>query len=798
MNFQTWFSDITGQPPYPYQVALASAHVLPDLLSVPTGTGKTAAAVLGWLWRRRFGPPELRVATPRRLVFCLPMRTLVEQTVGVAKRWLAAAGLDPEAHVHQLMGGAVAQDWDLAPDVDAILVGTQDQLLSRALNRGYAMSRFRWPWHFGMLHSDCLWVMDEVQLMGVGLTTSAQLQGLREQLGTAMPSRTLWMSATLAAGRLATVDLRGRPLTNLGLEAADREHPSLSRRLLARKRLLAAKQTITKKDARADALASEILAAHRPGDLTLVVVNRVRRAQELYQALRRRAADTPLGLLHSRFRPSERRPLQAALLPPPPAAPWKGILVATQAIEAGVDISARTLFTEVASWPSMIQRFGRCNRAGEYADAEIRWIDVIEDPAPYTEEDLTLARAHLHGLDDVGPAALARLPQEPGVPEPPVLRRRDLLDLFDTDPDLAGHDIDIARFIRAGDDADVQVAWRTWPGPADQAPPADSAALQAGELCRVPVHALRDFLKKQRGAAYRWSSLDGAWERVGWERLFPGMTLLLPVGLGGYDPAIGWTGDPAHRPASVLEESEAEREDADAADPVSNACADYVTLVTHAQDVVEELRAMAATLGGGDRIPWNVLERAARWHDLGKVHPAFQAMLTHRLPPDDPHRGGGPWAKSDGLHGAARCLQRPGFRHELASALAFLAQGGDDLGAYLVAAHHGKVRLAIRAAANESAPPEAERRFARGVWHGEVLPGADLGEGVTAAPVPLSLELMELGEHDGRPSWMARMLRLRDELGVFRLAYFEALIRIADVRGTRRHIAGPARKEPRA
>ena len=34
---------------------------------------------------------------------------------------------------------------------------------------------------FGLLNRDALWVMDEVQLMDVGLATSAQLQAFREQ-----------------------------------------------------------------------------------------------------------------------------------------------------------------------------------------------------------------------------------------------------------------------------------------------------------------------------------------------------------------------------------------------------------------------------------------------------------------------------------------------------------------------------------------------------------------------------------------------------------------------------------------
>jgi CRISPR-associated endonuclease/helicase Cas3 len=49
---------------------------------------------------------------------------------------------------------------------------------------------------------------------------------------------------------------------------------------------------------------------------------------------------------------------------------------------------------------------------------------------------------------------------------------------------------------------------------------------------------------------------------------------------------------------------------------------------------------------------------------------------------------------------------------------------------------------------------------------------------------------MELGlSADGKPSWAERMLRLRDdpELGPFRLAYLEALLRAADCRASAAH-----------
>src|ERR1017187_1941456 len=84
-----------GHTPLPYQVNLATdGQAMPVLLDVPTGLGKTAGAVLAWLWRRRFDPrPQVRNHTPRRLVYCLPMRVLVEQTYKVTTNWLENLGL---------------------------------------------------------------------------------------------------------------------------------------------------------------------------------------------------------------------------------------------------------------------------------------------------------------------------------------------------------------------------------------------------------------------------------------------------------------------------------------------------------------------------------------------------------------------------------------------------------------------------------------------------------------------------------------------------------------------------------
>jgi len=139
---------------------LATTQSVPEVLDVPTGLGKTAAVILSWLWNRNSTSPAVNV--PRRLVYCLPMRTLVVQTARVAKKWVeravAVGQLRSDCRVHVLMGGEQTEDWDLQPESDAILVGTQDMLLSRLLNRGYGMSRYRWPMQFGLLGNDCLWV----------------------------------------------------------------------------------------------------------------------------------------------------------------------------------------------------------------------------------------------------------------------------------------------------------------------------------------------------------------------------------------------------------------------------------------------------------------------------------------------------------------------------------------------------------------------------------------------------------------------------------------------------------------
>ena len=78
-EFARFFGVITGgSAPYPYQTRLALDHqAQPRLLDIPTGLGKTEAVLATWLWNRIVRRDS---TWPRRLVLCLPMRVLVEQT----------------------------------------------------------------------------------------------------------------------------------------------------------------------------------------------------------------------------------------------------------------------------------------------------------------------------------------------------------------------------------------------------------------------------------------------------------------------------------------------------------------------------------------------------------------------------------------------------------------------------------------------------------------------------------------------------------------------------------------------
>lgn len=926
-RFRTFFGQATGPvSPIPYQERLALDRNLPALLDVPTGLGKTAATILAWLWRRRFAEASVRAETPRRLVYCLPMRVLVEQTFTEAVKWLARVGLlageaqwtelgtdrlptrrsrlqacsgsrdrgyQPNLEIgqvgrwaaingdcgqcpiaiHLLLGGEDRTDWALWPERDAILIGTQDMLLSRALNRGYAAGRARWPLEFGLLNNDCLWVFDEIQLMSTGLASSLQLDAWRRSLclrpsrdqfpketggHLAKPCRSLWMSATMAEHWLdSAVDWstakRGEWKDRAKLESDDDAHDRVCDLFAISKPIEPCSAKLKKpRPDKSDvaeklsdyieSLAKAIRKDRSADGLTLVILNTVERAVALYKALKQGEKTVePDLMIHSRFRPIEREKwnLQSHVGQP-------RIIISTQVVEAGVDLSAKVLFTELAPWASLVQRFGRCARyPGE--SGTIFWMEMDECWAkPYEATELAAASGQLQDLHDVGLRSLRDIradqddqelfPYQPRF----VPRDKDLFDLFDTTPDLTGADIDVSRFIRDGEDFDVQVFWRELSG----SEPRKKDWPDRDELCPVPFYRFRNALPGLRKAGRIWRrSYRKGWELVDGrdaDLIYPGQVYLLEKSCGGYDTVVGWTGDPNDvtfdLPTPVTPAKETRQDDEEDAEDLSQFEQNkWLTVSQHTGHACQKLEGILrdCDLSKSDL---RTLRLAARWHDRGKAHPVFQSKIEL----SDQGReklAGEPAAKAPET-AWRRNGSRPGFRHELASALAILETLRQalptheafawpdsldrpvpvpslvdsehdpltkelaelspeelDLLVYLIAAHHGKVRMSIRSSPDDERvdvpdPCPEDRRQARGVRDNDKLipcqlPSVDLKASLVAPGVTLMLDPMELGLSDKYgPSWRERMQTLLERLGPFRLAYLEGLLRAADCRAS--------------
>jgi CRISPR-associated endonuclease/helicase Cas3 len=769
-EFDTVFRSATGSEPFPWQRRHATGEELPELVRVPTGAGKTEAAALGWLWRRRFAEPTTRAKTPRRLVYCLPMRVLVEQTVRRIRAQLDSVGASDIA-VHQLMGGFVSRDWTQRPEDDAVIVGTLDQLLSRALMRGYGVSRYAWPIHYALLHNDALWVFDEVQLMGEALATSVQLDGLRGTLAPSVgPVQSVWMSATVDPSWLRTVD-RPAPERILTVDDSDRA-AGLGQRLAATKQL----ERVERIDA------DSVAKAHKPGTLTLVTVNTVGTARDLATRLRRqKGVEAETLLIHSRFRPDDRRAAVEALIRPvDPNGPGR-IAVATQVVEAGVDVSAATLFTEAAPWASLVQRFGRCNRRGEIEGARVFWTSPSKH-LPYEQSEIAIAENQLSEIEgaSVGPDALESLDAPMNAPPRRfVIRRRDFVGLFDTAPDLSGLDLDVQRYIRDGDDLTVSLAWRELGA---ERPASDIPELAAAELCPVPIGEMREVMKVMRKEGrpgrrvWRFDAVDGEWRAIDTGELRPGDRLLVDVGFGRYEPAHGFDpklGQPV-MPSVPDDDDPAEASDAD---PSSEERGVWLSVAQHTDGVCATLEVLLGELG--TQLSENeiaALRTAARYHDSGKAHPVFQnAMQSGGVPEEI---AGEVIAKRIGR--AAR-YERRGFRHELASLLSYLPiNAADPLAAYLIASHHGRVRLGARALPGEPWPDD-RRAFMLGCWNGDEVPDVYVGGGVTVPGCCLDLSPLELGSNDGE-TYTDLALTLFARLGPYRLSFLETILRTADQR----------------
>lgn len=803
-----------GHPPYPYQERIA-VEGLPDLIEVPTGAGKTAAATLAWLYRLLDADDSTRASTPRRLVLALPTRALIEQSSKVVRGWLVNLGLDQQIGVHTMMGGGVltsaAQNaWRLDMHRPTIVVCTLDMLVSRVLLRGYGAVRGAYPLDFALLTNDAHIVVDEIQLVPQATATLRQIAAFQKRYGTARPAGMTVMSATVDLRVLDTVDNRydASNLRVVRLSEQDRATPSLAQRLDARRTV----HQLTSSPPTPKDVARLVLENHVADTLTLVVVNTVNMAMELDEAIGKLEPGTPRLLLHSRFRGVERRGHVEQL---EALADSGGIVVSTQCIEAGVDISARTLITECAPWPSIIQRAGRCNRDGAFAGgtARLLWFPSrVGKGQPYDDDQLAASARELATLEAeaVTSSHLSAITKR--IPSPDLslvmLRRHDFERLYDTTPDLAGNDLDISGYIRPDRDLDVQLAWvpEAWFRPEADGTKAAVVLPPEGLRCPVSLSAARDFVQGDRSAWVFDPSAD-RWVPARSRRLRPQDVVLLSTQAGGYRVDRGFDPKSRDEVAHLLPdycaqevsvpESGSASEEPGAIDPKGQ----WVTLAQHLDEAGRHARALATALAPCQLEPAHLraVYAAAALHDVGKAHHDWQQALRKANPndvvPEHPA-----YAKSPG-RGALRItrtsedgkpLPRTGFRHELISIAMLSSEAArahlesldvsndwHGLVRYLVGAHHGHLRMSAR-------DPRWDGRDGGSLFgcvdQEETPPWPYDHPTLTAGR--LDLGIFRAGRQD---SWIDAAADLLARLGPFRLAYLETLVRMADWRASANH-----------
>ena len=123
-----------------------------------------------------------------------------------------------------------------------------------------------------------------------------------------------------------------------------------------------------------------------------IILNQVPKAQEVFKLLKNEV-NKNIILLHSRITAKERRQREKQL-----SDGSEFVVVATQVIEAGLDISFDLMLTELAPVDALTQRIGRvARRENESGKAYI--FDVGDDHAPYPEDLLNKTKNAIKGIE---------------------------------------------------------------------------------------------------------------------------------------------------------------------------------------------------------------------------------------------------------------------------------------------------------------------------------------------------------------------------------------------------------------
>lgn len=336
-----------------------------------------------------------------------------------------------------------------------------------------------------------------------------------------------------------------------------------------------------------------------------VVVNRVARAREVFAQLRKQF---PEKLMIGPARPADRDDLVEKLKPIRTGESRELerplVLVATQCIEAGVDIDLDALITEAAPVDSLRQRFGRLNRAGRdikpYAAIIADRTDIsARADDPVYGKAIKLAWDYLGGVATKENSSLsvdfgiekmnALTPPDHNAltekPDAPVLLPAHLDLLSETSP-IPAADPDVALYLHgpARQPDSITIVWRADIDPAwdDQdlirlltfVPPRSREAIElpvwtvrrwlegrgkwAVEVADIPTREPDDEEGRGGRRVFRWKGDDARSQWISPSEVRSGDTIFVPASYGGVD-TFGWDPNPEReKPAEDVAQKAAE------------------------------------------------------------------------------------------------------------------------------------------------------------------------------------------------------------------------------------------------
>lgn len=360
---------------YKYQKAVARALRSGKnvILQAPTGSGKTMAALWPFLesWDRGRSSDF-----PTKCIYAVPMRVLANQFVDECRRIATQDMVLAEVPNIAIQTGERPFDREFAADTT---FATIDQVLSSFLNMPFSLPRKLANLNAGAIVASYL-VFDEFHLFDPLSTLPTTLEMLRMLRGVAP---FMLMTATFSTRMLASLAdwldatiIPGNPeqreeMLRLPVESSKKRFYHWSGVPLS---------------------ADSIIEKHN--HRSMVVCNSVERAQQIYGELRNHPDlnDTEVFLLHSRFLPDDRSAKEQRVRElfgkSVDRTSGSAIIVATQVVEVGLDISAEVLHTELAPANAVLQRAGRCARFQN--ETGHVYVYPVESPLPYKGQEVVI------------------------------------------------------------------------------------------------------------------------------------------------------------------------------------------------------------------------------------------------------------------------------------------------------------------------------------------------------------------------------------------------------------------------